>query len=57
MIKFIIAAVIVIGIVLGGLLSLRRNSRLGQPSQDVIERAKLREREMEAKDRDDGKPG
>lgn len=52
MIKLVISLVIVIAIVLGGLLSLRRNSRLGQPSQDVIDRAKIREREIEARDPD-----
>lgn len=41
--------------VLAGLLSSRRNARLGQPSQDVIDRAKVREREIEARERDDGK--
>jgi hypothetical protein len=49
--KFIIAALIVVAIVLGGLLTFRRNNRLGQPSQEVIDRVKVRERELEAKER------
>jgi hypothetical protein len=53
MTKVVVSIVIVIAIVLGGLLSLRRNARLGQPSQEVIDRAKLREREIEAKERDE----
>ena len=54
MIKFIVALVIVVAIVLGGLMTFRRNNRVGQPAQDVIDRVKIREREIEAKERADG---
>ncbi|MEO7774295.1 MAG: hypothetical protein ABIT36_02690 [Steroidobacteraceae bacterium] len=54
MIKFIIALVIVLAVVLGGLMSFRRNKRLGQPSQDVIDRVKVREQEIQAKERAEG---
>ena len=53
MTKVVVSIVIVIAIVLGGLLSLRRSARLGQPPQEVIDRAKLREREIKAKERDE----
>jgi hypothetical protein len=53
-IRFVFAFLMVVAIVLGGLMALRRNSRLGQPSQDVIDRAKVREREIEARERADG---
>jgi hypothetical protein len=54
MIRFIVAFVIVIAIVLGGLLALRRNNRMGQPAQDVIDRARIREQKIEAQERADG---
>jgi hypothetical protein len=52
--KFIIAVVIVTAIILGGLLTFRRNKRLGQPSQDIIDRVKARERDIQAKERAEG---
>jgi Protein of unknown function (DUF2897) len=53
MIRFIIALVIVVGVVLGGLLALRR-SKLAQPSQEVLDRVKIRERKIEAQERAQG---
>jgi hypothetical protein len=53
MIKLILALVIVFAIVGGGFLGLRRSKLVGQPSQDVIDRAKIRERAIEAKERAD----
>jgi hypothetical protein len=53
MTKVVVVIVIAIAIVLGGLLSFRRSARLGLPSQEVIDRAKLREREIEAKEQDE----
>jgi hypothetical protein len=53
MMKFVIALVIVAAVVFGGLLALRRSSRDALPSQDVIDRAKARERELQARERDD----
>lgn len=50
MIRFIIAFVIVGAILFGSLLALRR-TRMEMPSQDVIDRVKLREREIEARER------
>lgn len=54
MLKFIVAFVIVVAVVLGGLMAFRSNSRLAQPSQDIIDRVKIREREIEAKERAEG---
>ena len=50
MIRFVIALVVVVAIVLGGLLAFRR-SRLPLPSQDVIDRVKRRERVLEEEER------
>jgi hypothetical protein len=45
----IIIVVVVVALV-GGLLTLRSSRSAGMPDKDVIERAKLREREQAAKD-------
>jgi hypothetical protein len=47
MVKFVIALLLVFAVVLGGLLAFRRSSRIAMPSQDVIDRVKVRERELE----------
>lgn len=54
MLKFIIALVVVVAFVLGGFIAFRRNAP-PMPSQDVLDRVKTRERELEAKERADGK--
>jgi len=41
---------LVVAMLIGGLLTLRRSRNLGMPGQDVIERARQREREQVAKD-------
>jgi hypothetical protein len=51
MLKFLIAFGLVIAIVLGGLLTFRRSSRLAMPSQDVIDRVKARERVLQEQER------
>jgi hypothetical protein len=50
-IRFVIALVVVVAVIVGGLMAFRRNNRLGQPSQDVIERVKVRERQLQAHER------
>ena len=60
MVKFVIALSVVLAVVLGGLLAFRRSSRVAMPSQDVIDRVKIRERELEnqeRKEREDGPSG
>lgn len=51
MVKFVIALAVVVAVTLGGLLAFRRSSRLAMPSQDVLDRVKVRERELEEQDR------
>lgn len=48
--KIIIALALIVAVLLGSLMALRRN-RVRLPSQDVIDRVKLREREIEARER------
>jgi hypothetical protein len=44
--KAIIIIVIVVGMLVGGLLTLRSSARTGMPSEDVIKRAKEREKQL-----------
>jgi Protein of unknown function (DUF2897) len=46
----IIVILIVIAIVAGTILTLRTTTRQGMPSSDVLERAKQRSREQDARD-------
>jgi hypothetical protein len=48
--KAILIIVLVIGAVLGGLLTLRNSGRSGMPGNDVLERASKRAREQAAAD-------
>lgn len=43
----IIIGVIILGFVVGGILKLRATARSGMPSQDVLDRATRRARELE----------
>ena len=51
MLKFVIALAVVVAVTLGGLMAFRQSSRLPMPSQDVLDRVKIRERELEEQDR------
>ena len=51
----IIVIVVVLAIIAGGILTLRGSARTGMPERDVIERAKERARQMDAKDEEDGR--
>jgi hypothetical protein len=54
MIRAVLVILGVVGALVGGLLTLRASTRLGMPSEDVIERAKRREAERRARaDTDD----
>jgi len=53
MFKAIIIIVVVIGVILGGLLTLRSSGRAGMPDKDVLERASKRSREQAAAEKDD----
>lgn len=48
LLKAIIIIVLVIGALLGGLLTLRRSGRAGMPNDAVLERAAKRARELAA---------
>jgi hypothetical protein len=50
MLKAILITVVVIGALIGGLLTLRSSARTGMPGEDVLKRAADREREQNAKD-------
>ena len=54
MIHAVLAIMLVVGALVGGLLTLRASTRFGMPSEDVIERAKRRERARRAREGDDG---
>jgi len=54
MIKLIVAFVIVAAVALSALMALRRYNLLGRASPEAIDRAKVREREIEAKERMNG---
>jgi hypothetical protein len=46
-------ALIVIAVVVGTVLTLRRTAHMGMPPKDVLERATRRARELEARERAD----
>jgi hypothetical protein len=54
-VKALIIIILVIGALIGGLLTLRSSRNSGMPSAAVLKRAKQREREQAAKD-DKDKP-
>jgi hypothetical protein len=49
--KFVIALVVVSAVLIGGLVALLRARSLPLPPQDVLDRVRQRERELEAKER------
>jgi hypothetical protein len=49
----IIVSVVVIVVIAGGVLSLLRSTRTGMPSQDVLDRATRRARQLEARDQEE----
>ena len=48
--KATIIILLVVGALIGGLLTLRSSRNYGMPRQDVLDRAKARERSQAAKD-------
>ena len=53
MLKAIIIIVIVIGVLVGGLMTLRNSARTGVPGEDVLRRARQRELDLEAKEKNE----
>jgi hypothetical protein len=54
MTKFIIAAIVVLALIVGGLLGLLRGRRTPMASPEVLDRVKQRNRELEARERREG---
>jgi hypothetical protein len=54
MAKFIIAAIVVFAVLVGGLIGLLRGRRAPLAPPDVLDRAKQRNRELEAQERREG---
>ncbi len=52
MLKTLLIIAIVIAFLVGGLLTLRSSARTGVPGEDVLKRARQREVELEAKEKD-----
>ena len=52
MLKAIIIILLVVGAIVGGLLTLRNSGRAGMPSEDVLKRASKRAKELDAADED-----
>jgi hypothetical protein len=50
MLKAFIVIIIVVAVLVGGLLALRRSGRVGMPDESVLERATKRAREQAAAD-------
>lgn len=55
MFKAIIIIVLVVAVLLGGLLTLRRSGRTGMPDDAVLQRAAKRAREQAAEEDKDGR--
>jgi hypothetical protein len=51
--KALIIIVLVVGVLVGGLLTLRSSSRTGMPDADVLDRAQKRARELDAGEKKD----
>jgi Protein of unknown function (DUF2897) len=54
MFKAIIIIVLVVGVLVGGLLTLRNSGRSGMPSDEVLGRAAKRARDQNAAEDDEG---
>lgn len=52
MFKAIVIIVLVVGALVGGLLTLRSSGRTGMPDDEVLQRAAKRARELAAADKD-----
>ena len=51
--KAFVIIIVVVAALIGGLLTLRSTRSAGMPTQDVLDRAKQRARDQEAKDEKD----
>jgi hypothetical protein len=55
MMRAILIILLVVGVVAGGLLTLRSSSNVGMPDADVLERAKKRARELDDAEKKSGR--
>lgn len=53
MVTVIVLSVVLVALIVGTMLTLRSSARTGMPSQDVLERAKRRAREIESSEKGD----
>jgi hypothetical protein len=53
LLKAIIIIVVVVGAIVGGLLTLRNSGRAGMPNDEVLKRATKHAREFDAADKDE----
>jgi Protein of unknown function (DUF2897) len=54
--RALVIIIVVVAALIGGLLTLRSSRNTGMPEQDVLDRARQREREQDAKDKADSDP-
>ena len=54
MLTAVILIVILVALIVGTMLGLRRSAKSGMPSREVLERATRRARELESRERDEG---
>ncbi len=57
MVTVVVLIVVLVAIVVGTMMTLRSSARTGMPSQDVLERAKRRARELESREKEDDAGG
>jgi hypothetical protein len=49
-----VIVIVVVVVIVGGVLSLRSSAKTGMPSQDVLDRASQRARELETREKSSG---
>jgi hypothetical protein len=57
MVTVVVLIVVLVALIVGTMMTLRSSARTGMPSQDVLERAKRRERELESSEKEDDSAG
>ena len=56
LLKAILIIFLVVGAIVGGLLTLRNSGRAGMPGEDVLKRATKHARELDAEEKDEDGP-
>jgi Protein of unknown function (DUF2897) len=52
-----IIIVVVVGLLVGGIMTLRSSTKTGMPTQDVLDRATRRARQLDEQEKKDEEPG